>query len=863
MKKIGLALLMLVVLGLALAAVAVNRVLQDPTLLEDYLSQALEREISIGQLHELKLGLESTLLVDNLAIANPEWAQEPYFLQLTRARVHLDLPSLWGDGPVVINNLELEGLRLGLLESDEHRPNWQIGDPAADYDDPGRDSLALPVLLKQAHVSDSAITYRATDADLAASLEGQLVGGGGLDLEVNGRWQDQPVQFQGKTLYEDDVLKLSGEGDFRQWQLATQGSLADPLAFRGLDFQLDIRGQLPMPAVESQDARHIPLQLNVHLSGSGRKLQLSRGLLVSGDSHLTINGALGNLANLSGLDLDVVFDSSDIKPLLPVDAINAQPVQLALEARLLGDGEKIKLQKIAGRSGGVRLQGDLTVPVAGGLKGTRISLYAHGDSVEELLAPWVEIIPEDAPFELDVKGQWQEPVWQLEPLKLQLGQNQLHAALAVTPEDTGVAMSGNVRLSGKRAYRVLSRLGLSTQVPDDSYLLKTELLRTAEGAIRLRDFDFQLGGSDLAGQFFYQPGQPARVDAQLTAKTLDMRFLSKAFDSEMEQAEPAASGRTLDSNTPLTRAQLEERMIPDTPLDVSWLSDYEGKVSLEIEELIARDDLRSQGEFGFTLEEGKLTSDRMQWSGNFSSGEATLVLEQAGQGADVNLELQSHRLPLFWLLTGDPHAEQQSDYRVTMRGRGATIRELAANLDGSIYLRGGGGKMNNQGLNLFFGDVFGEVFSRINPMSQQEDFTQLECHSGGVVIVEGLASLDPGMVMRTDKIDVALGGTVNLETEGLNLVFNTRSRTGVGISASKALTPYLKLGGNFSNPRMGVNTKGVVVSGGAAVATGGLSILAEGMWDRWIATASNPCEALFDKGKEAEGELKKLFGRPL
>ena len=103
---------------------------------------------------------------------------------------------------------------------------------------------------------------------------------------------------------------------------------------------------------------------------------------------------------------------------------------------------------------------------------------------------------------------------------------------------------------------------------------------------------------------------------------------------------------------------------------------------------------------------------------------------------------------------------------------------------------------------------------------------------------------------------------MDLNRESLNVVLNTRSRTGVGISASKALTPYMKLGGNFSYPRIGVNAKGVVVSGGAAVATGGLSILAEGMWDRWVATSVNPCQALFEQQNQAGSDLKKLFGRP-
>jgi hypothetical protein len=34
------------------------------------------------------------------------------------------------------------------------------------------------------------------------------------------------------------------------------------------------------------------------------------------------------------------------------------------------------------------------------------------------------------------------------------------------------------------------------------------------------------------------------------------------------------------------------------------------------------------------------------------------------------------------------------------------------------------------------------------------------------------------------------------------------------------------------------------VSGSAAVATGGLSIIAEGLWDRWVKTAKDPCESL-------------------
>lgn len=864
MKKLGIGLLLLLLfLGLA-AAVAVNRLLQDPVLLEDYLSSTLKREVRIGKLRELSLGIESTVLVEGLTIANPEWAAQPYLLQLSLARVHLDLPSLWRDGPIVISELELEGLRLALIESEQHPPNWQFGEPAPESDSQARESISLPVLLQQAYVSDSTITYQAPAAGLQAELAGQLTGGEGLALTIQGDWQDQPLRFNGHTSFEGGGVNLSGQGEYQQWQLSAEGTLADPLAFRGLDFQLALQGQLPLPAAEAEPARELPLHLDVQLTGSGRSLSLSRGLLVSGDSQLTLNGELGNPATLRGLDLDLVFDSPDIKPLVPLVPANERAVQVSLEGRLLSDGKEIRLQNIAGRSGGARLRGDLVAPLGGGLNGAEISLYAHGDSVVEMLSPWTSEAPDDAPFELDVEGHWRDPVWRLEKLLLQLGNNRLDATLALTPEETGTSAVGRVNISGKRAYRALEALGFSNRLPDDSYLLGTELALAADGALRLSDLDIQLGASDLHGQLYYQPGAPARVEAELKAQTLDMRFLAATFDREVEQAGGnTGSGQQLESSAPLTQSQLEARMIPATPLDVSWLEEFEGRVSLVIEEFIARDDLRSQGEFAFTIVDGKLASDKMQWSGDFSSGQASLTLQNAAPGASASLQLESHRLPLFWLFAGNSGSNRQSDYRITMAGRGATVQELATSLNGTVYLRGGGGRINHQGLNLFFGDVIGEIFSSINPMSEQEPYTQVECHSGGVVIKDGLATLDPGMVMRTDKIDIALGGTVDLNTEGLDLVFNTRSRTGVGISASKALTPYLKLGGNFSYPSLGVNAKGVVVSGGAAFATGGLSILAEGMWDRWVATSVNPCDALFEEGKEAESNFKKLFGRPL
>ena len=114
--------------------------------------------------------------------------------------------------------------------------------------------------------------------------------------------------------------------------------------------------------------------------------------------------------------------------------------------------------------------------------------------------------------------------------------------------------------------------------------------------------------------------------------------------------------------------------------------------------------------------------------------------------------------------------------------------------------------------------------------------------------------------MRTDKTDVLSAGTIDLGNETLNMAFSTRSRKGVGISAGKAVTPYVKLGGTLANPHLTLDPAGVALSGGAAFTTAGLSILAQGLWDRWVASGGDPCKRLIDKaGSDKKRDYKALL----
>ncbi|MEP5569113.1 MAG: hypothetical protein ABJN62_14840 [Halioglobus sp.] len=865
MKKVLLLLLLAIVVLVIAAATAVNHLLSDTTRLENYLTESLGRQVRIANIRDLRIRRESNVVVEGLSIANPDWAKTPHLLQLDSGRVYLDLVSLWGDGPVVIRDLELKGLRVALEDSEQHGASWDLGTEDDVQNTDPRVDVQLPLVVDQAHVSDSKVSYLDPMGELTADLAGQIQGAGGIDLKIEGLWDSAPVSFRGRSERQGKSISLTGDGSYQNWQLELAGVVGDPLSFSGLDFRLNLQGDLPLQGFEDEDAAEeaLPMVLQVHVTGSGRRIQLTQGLLQSGESQLTLNGSIGNPATLKGMSLDLVLDSPDLKKLIPIKAVNDEVVPVQLQGRLISDGQSLQLKKLNGRTGDSRVSVSARIPLDDELSGATLSARVRGSSAAELLSPWTTRAIMDAPFDVDVDSVFEPPLIRLDDMEVRLANNKLNADLQVLLGDEGPALSGHINLSGKRAYRSLKTLGFTTQLPDESFIVDSDIKVAADGAFTLSGLDAQLGRSDLAGNLSYQPGAPSQLNAKLHSGKLDFRFLGKAFDQEVQvDREDETPPSQLDSNAPLTRTQLNARLIPESPLRLDWLDQLEGRLEFKVDEVIARNDLRSNGEFVLNIADNTLVSEKLEWGGDFSTGSATLELANLNPGARVNLQLLSHRLPLFWLFTGNPKAEQKSDYRVNLSGSGATVRELAGSLDGSILLRGGGGKMSNRGLGFLFGDVLGEVFTRIDPSSQQKDYTEMICHGGGVEIDQGVVSVNPGLVLRTEELDIALGGGFSLRDETLNMVFNTRARKGLGISASKALTPYLKLGGNFSHPRLGVNAKGVVVSGSAAVLTGGMSIVAEGMWDRWVATSVNPCEAVFEDSEAAGKELKKLFGRP-
>ncbi len=85
------------------------------------------------------------------------------------------------------------------------------------------------------------------------------------------------------------------------------------------------------------------------------------------------------------------------------------------------------------------------------------------------------------------------------------------------------------------------------------------------------------------------------------------------------------------------------------------------------------------------------------------------------------------------------------------------------------------------------------------------------------------------------------------------MYFETTPRKGIGVSVTDYITPFAKLEGSLSSPRITLDREGTVVEGGAAVLTLGLSILAKGLWKSWFGSREI-CEKVARKAIEIRRE---------
>ena len=199
----------------------------------------------------------------------------------------------------------------------------------------------------------------------------------------------------------------------------------------------------------------------------------------------------------------------------------------------------------------------------------------------------------------------------------------------------------------------------------------------------------------------------------------------------------------------------------------------------------------------------------------------------------------------------DPEQIPPVGLSASLRSRGSSPRALAAGASGRVLFTQGGGRIDNSVMDMASGGILAQLFGALNPMAKEEPFTQWDFTVVRLNVENGLGELSP-MLGQAEKLTIVGAGKIDLRSEELDIEFNTKPRTGVGLTADMFVTPFVKVSGTLAQPGIGLNTTGTLLAGGAAVLTGGVSLLAKGMADRVMAEGDQCVEALAEAGYSAQ-----------
>ena len=522
-----------------------------------------------------------------------------------------------------------------------------------------------------------------------------------------------------------------------------------------------------------------------------------------------------------------------------------------------------------------KVEGTVADPLAG--RGLALNLAVQGDELGKVLR-----LGEGAAAEV--------PPPALGPFKLSANLGDGHGALALSEMELSAGRRDALLVTARGAVRDLSRVegvdlslmvesdtlaGLSrltgTEVPSMGPLKATGLLSGGAGQWKLADLKATLAGSDVNGELALdaRAARPVLTGA-LTSGVLNLADFTTPASKPGEKLAPKS-----------IKAADDGRLFPAEPLSLETLRALDARLTLKAQRLglgaLHLADLSAAVE----LAGGRLSLRPVRALAAGAPVEAEAVLDGSAKVPALSLRLNGRGLDLGRLLQdagNEALTGGRTDLRVDLRAAGPSWRALMASASGEAVVSVGEGRLRNTALNWAGGDLLVQLVGILNPLSRSEDSTPLSCAVARFVVRDGIATADRGIAVETAKVNVVGAGTVNLRDEQLDLGITPRARDGIGLSLTSPLAGMTRIRGTLAEPALSLDELGTVRTAatvGAAVATGGLSLVGEALFDR-LTGDSNPCRTALGaaapaakagdkkagKGKKAEpGLLDGLFGR--
>jgi hypothetical protein len=346
--------------------------------------------------------------------------------------------------------------------------------------------------------------------------------------------------------------------------------------------------------------------------------------------------------------------------------------------------------------------------------------------------------------------------------------------------------------------------------------------RGTRSGFALRDFAVTIGGNDVAGELTADFREKPTFTASLSSQYLDLSERLPEREEGASEAESDPGGL----------------LFPDEPINLGFLDAANAQVEVNVDELILDEVTIDNFDLGVQLIDGNLSVAPIAIRSTRGNLDGSLALRPTNGDYEVTalLEVSDGRLGLASAQVQDLSQVPKIDGTVDLRGRGRSPHQIMASVNGSIRLRQGPGRITDSRSSRLFGDIVVQVLRAFNPLQSESSDRRFDCGIYDIDLVDGVANLE-NVAIQTDRLTTIASGTISFDDERIRISARAKPREGLGISLGGIANSLVRIGGTLKSPRLALDSRSAATTTGAAVATGGLSLLGRSLWDRLSAEA--------------------------
>jgi len=595
------------------------------------------------------------------------------------------------------------------------------------------------------------------------------------------------------------------------------------------DFAHLVGADLPLPA------QPYLIEGGLSISDSGFHLDQVEGEV--GPNRLAFDGTITRDPGLAGTDFTFTLSGPNLQTLVAdTERFRVMPRAFEAKGRLRHLGGVVRLEGFRFNADPFVATAEIEAKLPFDASHAKFQVSASGQDLDFLLPEHPKLQLANEPWTLRLDGRVEAGKWTFEEARFGLADAELalNGVIDQLPDFSETNLEFALRAPTPGSLGIWN----GDPLPRRSIDIRSHFSGT-DRLFRLDHLTAQMGETDFAGRLIADySGAIPEIRFEAESRVIDFKEWLAVTEGDEEPAEaPPADGRA----------------IPDFRFPLEQMAKINAVIDINAQELRTRRQILRDVTIDARLQDGALSLDPVRGEGIDGFIEGSLALTPRDQGgADLSLDVgvSGLKLDLRKEHDSDPGSLPLVTVEISVAGQGPGLREVAGGLNGHVYANSSPGVIPNSALAILDKGLIEQVFGVMLPKTEASQTTNLQCFAARLYVQDGLVKAKPGAAIVTDKVQVISNGQVNLRDEKLDLTFQAFPTQAFRANVSEVLiNPFVKISGTLAEPKMAFDAPRALIHTGVAVGTGGLSILAKGLWDRLRGT-KDPCAKFMEEAED-------------